>query len=93
MNTKSHLIKSLLSLLYLNRQTSYRSKRVWSYRWLLNRQQDYAGNFNLMDELEKEQPEDFINFVRMNSLQFNYLSTLVTPIIRRKDTNLTSMSK
>ena len=46
-----------------------------------------------MDELEKEQPEDFINFVRMNSLQFNYLSTSVTLIIRLKDTNLTSMSK
>ena len=44
-------------------------------------------NFNLMDELEKGQPEEFINFVRINSIQFHYLSTLVTPILRRKDTN------
>ena len=34
-----------------------------------------------MDELEKEQPKEFINFVRMNPVQFNYLSTLVTPIL------------
>ena len=46
-----------------------------------------------MDELEKEQPEEFINFVRMNSVEFDYLSTLVTPILSSKDTNLTSMSK
>ena len=40
-----------------------------------------------MDELEKEQPEEFINFIRMNPVQFNCLTTLVTPILRRKYTN------
>ena len=40
-----------------------------------------------MDELEREQPEEFINFVRMNPVQFNCLTTLVTPLLRRKDTN------
>ena len=87
MNSKSRRIRSLLLILYLNRQRSCRRKRVWSYQWLLNRKQEYAGNLNLMDELEKEHPEEFINFVRMNPVQFNYLTTLVTPLLRRKDTN------
>ena len=80
--------KLLLQILYLNRLRRHRNKRkIWSYQWLINRKEKYVGSFNLMAELDEEQPEEYYNFVRMNSVQFNYLAKLVTPILYRKDTN------
>ena len=54
---------SLLKLLYIN--LLRRKRRLWSYEWLLDRKNKYAGATNLLKELEKEQPNEFTNFVRM----------------------------
>ena len=79
---------SLLKLLYINRLRR-RKRRLWSYEWLLDRKNmhKYAGASNLLKELEKEQPNEFINFVRMTPNQFHYLVNQIKPIIRKKNTN------
>ena len=50
--------------------------------WLLDRKNKYTGTSNLLKELEKEQPNEFINFVRMTPNQFHYLVNHIKPIIR-----------
>ena len=58
--------------------------------WLLDRKNKYAGAsnllmfVNLLIELEKEQPNEFINFVRMTPNQFNYLVNHIKPMISKK---------
>ena len=77
---------SLLKLLYINRLRR-RKRRLWSYEWLLDRKNKYAGASNLLKELEKEQPNEFIIFVRMTPNQFHYLVNHIKPILRKKNTN------
>ena len=72
---------SLLKLLYINRLIIRRKRRLW---WLLDRKNKYAGASNLLKELEKEQPNEFINFVRMTPNQFHYLVNHIKPIIKKK---------
>ena len=40
---------------------------------LLDRKNKYARASNLLNELEKEKQNEFINFVRMTPNQFHYL--------------------
>ena len=81
---------SLLKLLYIDRLRR-RKRRLWSYEWPLDRKNKYAGASNLLKELEKEQPNEFINFVRMTPNQFHYLVNHIKPIIRRKKYKLAKM--
>ena len=76
---------SLLKLLYINRLRK-RKRRLWLYEWLLDRKNKHAGASNLLKELEKEQPNEFINFVRMTPNQFHYLVNHIKLMIRKTNT-------
>ena len=57
----------------------HKEKGDYDQLWLLNRKivknrkNKYTGASNFIKELEKEQPNEFINFVLMTSEQFHYL--------------------
>ena len=84
-------IRNLYKLNYfnnLNNTLKTYNKRVWSHQWLQNRNKEFAGVYNLLiEELAREQPSEFMNFVRMNEQQFNYLAKLIKPLIEKVDTN------
>ena len=85
MRIKLRKQKNLLQLLYLNRLRN--RCRIWSYQWLINRKEKFAGTYNLLKELEVEQPVEFMNLVRMNPEQFHALANIISPQIKKKDTN------
>ena len=67
---------SLLKLLYINRLRR-RKRRLWSYEWLLDRKNKYAGASNLLKELEKEQPNEFINYYSRNICVYLYQTNFI----------------
>lgn len=67
---------------------SQRKRRnVWTKDWVVRRKQEgfYA---KLFPELRAEEPELYHNFLRMDLEQFEHLLALVTPHIRKQDTNM-----
>lgn len=60
-------------------------KKSWAKQWLLNRSK--FSHINLMNELRLE-PSDWRNYLRMNEDSFFRLLDLVTPMIKKKDTNM-----
>ena len=74
--------------MYIQLNKYKQKKRIWSYNWLKNRNQEFAGAYNLLiEEFAKEQPSEFINFVRIKEIQFNQLADMLKPDIMCRDTN------
>ena len=74
--------------MYIQLNKNKQKKRIWSYNWFKNRNQEFVGAYNLLiEEFAKEQPSEFINFVRMNEIQFNQLADMLKPDIMCRDTN------
>lgn len=62
-------------------------RSVWTKNWLKKRDTDgYCAK--LMYELRSEEPHLYRGFVRMTADQFEFLLNLVTPHIRKQDTNM-----
>ena len=64
-----------------------RRRRIWSYNWLQNRKNKYAGSYNLLEELALEDPSFFKTYLRMDLDTFKKLADLVSPHISKKNTN------
>lgn len=62
-----------------------RQKRQWVKEWLLNRKRH--THVNLLNELRLES-SDWRNYLRMNEHCYIKLLRLVTPLIKKKDTNM-----
>ena len=76
------LLLSTTVCLYIK---SRRAKRKWVKQWLLNR--PILSQINLMNELTLE-PHDWRNYLRMDDQTYFHLLNLVTPLIKKKDTNM-----
>lgn len=83
--------EDLLMLLLLNsnnKNTNVNEKRKRKY-WVhpyLKKNVDNLGTFSVAKEL-KMFPEKFQNFYRMTQKSFEFLTELVRPILKKKDTN------
>ena len=51
--------------------------RLWPYEWLLDRKNKYTGVSNLLKELEKEQPNEFINYYSRNICVYLYQTNFI----------------
>lgn len=62
-------------------------RKVWVKDWVSRRRQEgfYA---KLLIELRSGEPELYRNFLRMDAEQFDQLLAMVTPHIKKKDTNM-----
>lgn len=58
-------------------------KRKWSKDWYLKR--DQLSHTNLISELKNE-PSDYLNYLRMDIHVYSELLELITPIISKKNT-------
>ncbi|KAI8117386.1 Protein ALP1-like [Lucilia cuprina] len=63
------------------------SLRIWVKDWVLHRQQEgfYA---KLYSQIRANEPDLYRNFLRMDIEQFDHLLLLVTPHIKKADTNM-----
>lgn len=69
------------------RKRRYSNRRWWCKEWLLKRNQ--YSHINLLEEL-RLYPDDWRNYLRMNEQTYLELLNLVTPLIKRSDTNMRS---
>lgn len=61
-------------------------KRRWVKDWILQRQR--FTHVNLLDYIKEAEPNDFKNYLRMNSETYQELLDMVTPYIEKKNTNM-----
>ena len=80
-NQKKQLLLCATSCLLINR----RSKRIWIKEWLKRRESLSQSNA-LLAELRLE-PADFKNYLRMDEGSYQELLRMVTPYIRKQDSN------
>ena len=52
-----------------------------------NKQKNISAYNLLIEEFAKEQPSEFINFVRIKEMQFNQVADMLKPDIMCRDTN------
>ena len=62
-----------------------RKRSKWVRNWLLEKNK-HGMYRNLLSILERENPQDYRRFLRMNPSVFHELLALVEPYITRKDT-------
>jgi len=63
-----------------------RKKRLWSRKWLLERESGNSQGFFCLQELQLEDPKEFCKFCRMSPAVFNILLKNVEPLIKKEDT-------
>ena len=62
-----------------------KTKSKWCKDWL--RRRDLKSHVFLMEELRFE-PQDWLNYLRMDEKTYDQLLSCVTPYIKRQDTNM-----
>ena len=67
------------------RKRRQRRRRWWVRPWIARREQ-FGAYHALMSEMEGEDPESFVNFVRMDIQHFQQLLVAVTPLILKEET-------
>ena len=67
------------------RKRRQRRRRWWVRPWIARREQ-FGAYHALMSEMEGEEPESYVNFVRMDTQHFQQLLAAVTPLILKEET-------
>ena len=61
--------------------------RLWSYQWLIDREQEHAGVWKCLKEQMVEDPVSFSRYVRMDTETFLQLAELIKEDIQKMNTN------
>ena len=67
------------------RKRRQRRRRWWVRPWIARREQ-FGAYHALMREIEGEDPESYVNFVRMDAQHFQQLLAAVTLLILKEET-------
>lgn len=70
-----------------NQKKRRRMRSIWVRDWV-RRRNELGCYGQLLRELENEVPQLYKNFLRMNIADFNNLLELVSPLIKKEDTNM-----
>ena len=76
---------SLLSVVFVKCKNRRKKRRQWCKEWMQRRNK--FTHINLLNELRHE-PSDYNNFLRMNESVYNELLSLISPLIKKKDTQM-----
>lgn len=68
-------------------QRRRRNRKIWVRDWV-KRRNELGCYSQLLRELENEEPQLYKNFLRMNNADFNNLLELVSPLIKKENTNM-----
>lgn len=63
-----------------------KKREVWQKKWLADREK--YGHMGLLRELRDNNPEDFKNYLRMDSACFDDLMTTLRPFLTKQDTTM-----
>lgn len=74
---------ALVKILQLRQRRKLSKSRRWSREWLLKRGQ--YSHIRLLREL-RDEPDDWRNYLRMDSSAYSRLLELVTPYVKKEDT-------
>lgn len=69
----------------LSKKKLRKRRRWWVRSWVLRRQALGASN-RLLRELAEEDPDAYLNHLRMNKEKFDELLTMVSPLIQKENT-------
>ena len=78
---------SLFIVTFAERKIRREKRKQWCKEWLQRRNK--LTQINLLNELRNE-PSDYKNFLQINELVYNEWLSLVSPLIKKKDTNESS---
>ena len=82
----------LLLLRRRRRRLRAANRHIWTKRWILRR--EAKGTYwNLIRELNVEDPEKFKQYHRLDRNSFQQILAMVSPLITKKDTKLRSSLK
>ncbi|KAG0723699.1 hypothetical protein GWK47_042138 [Chionoecetes opilio] len=87
MNKDLALCVAAATLSYMLDKKNRKKKRLWSRQWLLRRREESVA-FRLLRELREEDPDTLRQWTRLDQQQFQDLLALVTPLIKKQDTNM-----
>ncbi|CAI6359729.1 unnamed protein product [Macrosiphum euphorbiae] len=59
-------------------------RSVWMKNWMSDKTK--FGHLPLLQELRTNNPEDFINYLRIDGTTFDHLLSLIGPLIQKEDT-------
>ena len=76
---------SLFVVTFAERKIRREKRKQWCKEWLQRRNK--FTHINLLNELRNE-PSDYKNFLQMNESVYNELLSLVSPLIKKKDTQM-----
>lgn len=62
-----------------------RRRGTWARPWL-GRRKEHGAYHALSKELAEEDPQGFLNFVRMDTKDFDDILQMISPVIKRKNT-------
>ncbi|CAH2009333.1 unnamed protein product [Acanthoscelides obtectus] len=79
------LFLSLFFVIFAIRKNRRKKRKQWCKEWLQRRNE--FTHINLLNDLRHE-PSDYNNFLRMNESVYNELLSLVSPLIKKKDTQM-----
>ena len=77
----------ILCIVILRRRLSTRYRHVWSRDWLLRRQQ-HSAYHALLQELDREDPGEYANYLRINKETFDMLLAKIKPYIQIENTRM-----
>ena len=79
-----HLL-SLLSVVFVKCKNKRKKRKQCCKEWI--RRRNKFTHINLLNELRHE-PSDYNNFLRMNESVYNELLSLISPVIKKHDTQM-----
>ena len=77
----------ILCIVILRWRLSTRYRHVWSRDWLLRRQQ-HSAYHTLLQELDREDPGEHANYLRIYKETLDMLLTKIKPYIQRENTRM-----
>ena len=75
----------IIALVLQRRRRRHRNRRIWTRKWILNRERQGAFN-QLMQEIRILDTSSYRNFVRMTASTFEELLSSIAPRIKFQDT-------
>ena len=77
----------IIAILIAKRRRKRRNRRVWTRKWILNRN-NYGAYHQLLKELQMGDESSYKNFLRMDIDSFQSILALIAPEITYRDTHL-----
>jgi len=89
---RKELIKAILVYKYLQKKRNINKKRIWVRPIFNEKNRNLQGDSNnLIKEMRHNDPQKYLEYLRMNEIVYNELLKLIEPSITKQDVVRTSI--